>query len=82
MKREQIVKQIEVKAASIYGKEYESVKVCTRGEIYPKCFVGSMDEHGICTKQITPAFLPTALLAYVHGVNDGMELALQRMLNK
>lgn len=77
MKREQIIKQIEVKAANIYG---ENVKVCTRRAIYPKCFLCEENEDG-SGKQLTPAFLPTALLAYVQGVNDGMELALQQMLN-
>lgn len=77
MKREQIIKQIEVKAANIYG---ENVKVYTRRAIYPKCFLCEVNEDGD-TKQLTPEFLPTALLAYVQGVKDGMELALQRMLN-
>lgn len=81
MTREQIIRKIEVKAGIVYGKEHENVKVCIRGKIYPKCFVGSVDKYGSCTKQLSPEFLPTMLLAYVQGVQDGLDLALQRMIN-
>lgn len=69
MKREQIIAKIKETAKSIYG---DNIDVHTSRDLYPKCYVVSLNEKGFVERQLTPAYRPSELLSYVQGFVRGV----------